>query len=126
MNHKDLAVWKESIKLVKEVYLLLKDFPSYEQFGICSQMRRAAVSIPSNIAEGAGRNSDKELLRFCYISHGSLAELETQLLISAELGYIKSDNDIFKQLITVRKILSGYISYLNTKLTKQSTSNLKS
>jgi len=126
MNHKDLAVWKESMKLVKEVYLLLKSYPSYEQFGICSQMRRAAVSIPSNIAEGAGRNSDKELLRFCLISQGSLAELETQLLISAELNYIKSNNDIFEQLITVRKILSGYISYLNTKLTKQSTSNPKS
>ena len=121
MNHKDLAVWKESMKLVKEVYLLLKSYPSYEQFGFCSQMRRAAVSIPSNIAEGAGRNSDKELLRFCLISQGSLAELETQLLISAELDYIKSNNDIFEQLITVRKILSGYISYLNTKLTKQST-----
>ena len=64
MNHKDLAVWKESMKLVKEVYLLLKSYPSYEQFGICSQMRRAAVSIPSNIAEGAGRNSDKELFVF--------------------------------------------------------------
>ena len=126
MNHKDLAVWKESMKLVKEVYLLLKSYPSYEQFGICSQMRRAAVSIPSNIAEGAGRNSDKELLRFCLISQGSLAELETQLLISAELDYIKSNNDIFEQLITVRKILSGYICYLNTKLTKQSTSNPKS
>lgn len=126
MNHKDLAVWKESMKLVKEVYLLLKSYPSYEQFGICSQMRRAAVSIPSNIAEGAGRNSDKELLRFCLISQGSLAELETQLLISAELDYIKSNNDIFEQLITVRKILSGYISYLNTKLTKQSTLNPKS
>ena len=126
MNHKDLAVWKESMKLVKEVYLLLKSYPSYEQFGICSQMRRTAVSIPSNIAEGAGRNSDKELLRFCLISQGSLAELETQLLISAELDYIKSNNDIFEQLITVRKILSGYISYLNTKLTKQSTSNPKS
>ena len=126
MNHKDLAVWKESMKLVKEVYLLLKSYPSYEQFGICSQMRRAAVSIPSNIAEGAGRNSDKELLRFCLISQGSLAELETQLLISAELDYIKSNNDIFEQIITVRKILSGYISYLNTKLTKQSTLNPKS
>ena len=122
MNHKDLAVWKESIKLVKEVYLLLKGFPSYEQFGICSQMRRAAVSIPSNIAEGAGRNNDKELVRLCYIAQGSLAELETQLIISEELGYFKSDNNIFNQLSTVRKILSGYITYLNNKLKKQSTS----
>ena len=126
MNHKDLAVWKESIKLVKEVYLLLKDFPSYEQFGICSQMRRAAVSVPSNIAEGAGRNSDKELVRFCYIAQGSLSELETQLIISAELGYIKSNNEIFKQLSIVRKILSGYITYLNNKLKKQSSLNPQS
>ena len=126
MNHKDLAVWKESIKLVKEVYLLLKDFPSYEQFGICSQMRRAAVSVPSNIAEGAGRNSDKELVRFCYIAQGSLSELETQLIISAELGYIKSNNEIFNQLSIVRKILSGYITYLNNKLKKQSSSNPQS
>ena len=116
MNHKDLAVWKESMKLVKEVYGLLKDFPPYEQFGICSQMRRSAVSIPSNIAEGAGRNNNKELLRFCLISQGSLSELETQLLISAELDYISSNNDIFDQITTVRKILSGYINYLKTKL----------
>ena len=126
MNHKDLAVWKESMKLVKEVYLLLKDFPSYEQFGICSQMRRAAVSIPSNIAEGAGRSSDKELLRFCLISQGSLAELETQLLISSDLNYIDSKHDVFKQITTVRKILSGYFNYLNAKTTKQSSSNPKS
>ena len=85
-------------------------------------MRRAAVSIPSNIAEGAGRNNDKELVRFCYIAQGSLAELETQLIISEELGYFKSDNNIFNQLSTVRKILSGYITYLNNKLKKQSTS----
>ena len=126
MNHKDLAIWKESIELVKEVYLLLKDFPSYEQFGICSQMRRAAVSVPSNIAEGAGRNSDKELVRFCYIAQGSLSELETQLIISVELGYIKSNNVIFKQLSTVRKILSGYITYLSNKLKKQPSSNPQS
>ena len=126
MNHKELAVWKESMKLVKEVYLLLKVFPSYEQFGICSQMRRSAVSIPSNIAEGAGRSSDKELLRFCLIAQGSLAELETQLLISADLDYIKSNNNIFKQIITVRKILSGYINYLNTKLEKQTSSKPQS
>ena len=125
MNHKDLAVWKESMKLVKEVYVLLKNFPDKEQFGICSQMRRSSVSIPSNIAEGAGRNSDKELLRFCLISQGSLAELETQLLISAELDYIKSNNEIFNQIIKVRKLLSGYISHINTKINKQSKTTPK-
>ena len=128
MDHKDLNVWKESMKLVKEVYLLLKTFPSYEQYGISAQMRRSAVSIPSNIAEGAGRNNDKENLRFCHYSHGSLAELETQLLLSAELGYIKKDNSVFKQITTVRKLLSGYIHHLQTKLdvtTKQTTPDIK-
>ncbi len=105
MNHKSLDVWKESMLWVKKVYLLLSDFPQSEQFGLCSQMRRSAVSIPSNIAEGCGRNSNKEAIRFCYISQGSLAELETQLLISADLEYIKSDNEIFNQIITVRKLL---------------------
>ena len=81
MNHKELNVWKESMILVRDVYRLLKQFPSEEQFGLCSQMRRSVVSIPSNIAEGCGRNSDKELIRFCYISSGSIAELEPQLLI---------------------------------------------
>lgn len=115
MNHKDLNVWKESMLLVKKVYLLLASFPQSEQFGLCSQMRRAAVSIPSNIAEGCGRNSDKEAIHFCYISHGSLAELETQLLISADLKYLKSDNDIFDQITTVRKLLSGFINHLQQK-----------
>lgn len=115
MNHKNLNVWKESMLLVKKVYLLLAGFPQSEQFGLCSQMRRAAVSIPSNIAEGCGRNSDKETIHFCNISQGSLAELETQLLISADLEYIKSDNDIFNQIILVRKLLSGLIHHLQQK-----------
>jgi len=119
MNHKELNVWKESMKLVKDVYLLLSNFPQSEQYGLCSQMRRAAVSIPSNIAEGCGRNSDKELIHFCYISQGSLAELETQLLISVDLNYIESKNEIFNQLITVGKLMSGFIHYLQTKLDDQ-------
>ena len=121
VTYRDLTVWQKSMTLARRIYEITTFYPEEERFGLVSQMRRCSVSIPSNIAEGAGRNSDKELLRFCLISQGSLAELETQLLISAELDYIKSNNDIFEQLITVRKILSGYISYLNTKLTKQST-----
>lgn len=115
MNHKDLNVWKESMKLVKDVYQLLTAFPQHELYGLCSQMRRAAVSIPSNIAEGCGRNSDKELIHFCHISQGSLAELETQLLIAADLNYMDSENAIFNQLMKVGKLMSGFIHYLQTK-----------
>ena len=82
MNHKNLDVWKKSIALVKDVYNITKGFPDDEKFGIVNQIRRAAVSIPSNIAEGCGRCSDKELLRFLDIANGSLAELETQLIIA--------------------------------------------
>ena len=114
MNHKDLNVWKESMKLVKDVYLSLKSYPSHEQFGLCSQMRRSAVSIPSNIAEGAGRDNDKENLRFCFIAQGSLAELETQVLLSADLGYLKSKTDLLNQITIVQKLLSGYIRHLQS------------
>ena len=115
MNHKDLNVWKESMLLVKKVYLLISNFPQSEQFGLSSQMRRAAVSIPSNIAEGCGRNSDKELIHFCNISQGSLAELETQLLIAVDLNFIEPKDEIFDQLMKVRKLISGFINYLQTK-----------
>ena len=91
MNHKNLEVWKESMRLVKNVYFLLESFPQKEQSVFGLQMRRSAISIPSNIAEGAARNSNKEFIHFCFISQGSLAELETQLLISASLKYITID-----------------------------------
>lgn len=121
MNHKELNVWKESMKLVKDVYLSLKDFPSEEQYGLCSQMRRSAVSIPSNIAEGSGRDNNKENIRFCYIAQGSLSELETQLLISVDLEYIKPDHALFKQVTTVQKLLSGYIRHLQSKVNSPQT-----
>ena len=85
MYHKDMEVWKKSIGLVTKVYELTKIFPEDEKFGLVSQIRRAAVSIPSNIAEGAARNSDKEIQRFLDISLGSIAELETQLIIAENL-----------------------------------------
>ena len=84
-THKDLDVWKLGIELVQEVYEVTKVFPKEEMYGLTSQIRRAAVSIPSNIAEGYARESIKELIRFLYISLGSLSELETQLLISIKL-----------------------------------------
>ncbi len=113
-THKDLDVWKKSIDFVTKVYNLTDKFPNNEKFGIVSQIRRAAVSIPSNIAEGSARNSKKELVQFLYVSLGSAAELETQLIISEKLKYI--DNlDVLNDLNDIQKMIMGLIKYLRNK-----------
>ena len=113
-THKDLKVWEKSMDLVVSTYKLSSHFPAAEKFGLTSQMRRAAVSVPSNIAEGAARSSTKEYIRFLYISLGSLSELETQFLISKRLEYI---NDILEEsIIEIRKMLLGLIKNLKSKL----------
>jgi four helix bundle protein len=113
-NHKDLDVWKESMVLAKLIYSLTKKFPKEEIYGLTSQMRRCSVSIPSNIAEGAARSSDKEFIQFLYISLGSLSELETQVTLSGDLGFSK-DQSIITKIETVRKKLLGLIKYLKRK-----------
>lgn len=113
-THKDLDVWKKSMNLAEEVYELTQGFPKEEIFGLISQMRRAAVSIPSNIAEGAARNSDKEFVQFLHVSLGSLAELETQLLLSRELGFVK-DEQLDQKVEQIRKMLLGLVKYLKSK-----------
>ena len=90
MTHKDLDVWKLSIDLVKDVYNITKTFPQSEIYGLTSQIRRCAVSIPSNIAEGSARSSNKEFIQFLYIALGSCAELETQLIISKEINVVSN------------------------------------
>ena len=111
-THKDLIVWKKGIELVKNIYLITNSFPNSEQFGLISQMRRCAVSIPSNIAEGCGRNSNKELIHFLYIALGSSSELETQIIISAELNFLENEkateclnllNEIIKMITSLIK-----------------------
>ena len=87
---KDLIVWQKSMALTKEIYVLVKRLPKEELYALSDQMRRAAVSIPSNIAEGQGRTSAKEFAHFLSIGNGSKAELETQLLLCVELGYLES------------------------------------
>jgi four helix bundle protein len=114
MNHKDLDVWKESMILAKEVYHLTKGFPKEEIYGLTSQMRRCSVSIPSNIAEGAARSSDKELIQFLYISLGSLSELETQLLLSRDLGFV-GNLDILPRINSIKIKILGLIKYLKMK-----------
>jgi four helix bundle protein len=86
-GYKDLLVWRKGIELVKEIYRLTKPFPADERFGLISQMRRAAVSIPSNIAEGQARKTTGEFVQFVSHAEGSLAELDTQLVLAVELGY---------------------------------------
>lgn len=109
----ELNVWIDARKLVNVIYNITKLFPKEEQFGLVNQMRRCAVSIPSNIAEGCGRNHKKDSLQFFYISRGSLYELETQLYLSSDLDFINSSQleDTLVQLETVRKLLNGFIRY---------------
>jgi four helix bundle protein len=94
ISFKDLIVWQKSILLVKNIFLLTTSFPGEEKFGLVSQMRRAAVSIPSNIAEGQARRTTPDFVRFISMAEGSLAELDTQLIISAELGYCSHEQTI--------------------------------
>ncbi|MGE8377973.1 four helix bundle protein [Sphingobacterium sp. GVS05A] len=91
-NYKELILWQKSITLVSDVYKATATFPDRERFNLISQINRAAVSIPSNIAEGAGRNSDKEFVQFLAIAHASTYEVETQLIISKNLGYLSEED----------------------------------
>lgn len=105
--HYNLAAWKLAMTLVKNVYQATRTFPQEEIYGLTAQMRRAAVSIPSNLAEGAARTGRKEFAQFLSIAKGSLSELETQLLISAELGYLDATHALFELVEEVSRVLSG-------------------
>ena len=108
-SHKDLQVYQESLLLVKDVYSLVSFFPKDELFGLTSQMKRCAISIPSNIAEGAGRKGSAEFVRFLYISLGSLSELETQLDIAVMLNFCEKREDIIKRIFYIKNMLSKLI-----------------
>ena len=112
-NHKDLIVWQKSMKLVKDLYQITQVFPKEEIYGITSQMRRAAVSIPSNIAEGYGRGHDKELIQFLYISLGSASELETQLIICNDIHYLSTQS--FEELNSLNNEIIRMLSSIINK-----------
>ncbi len=116
-THKDLDVWKDSIVFVKDIYSVTNIFPKSELYGIVSQIRRSAVSVPTNIAEGAGRQYAKESIQFFYISLGSLTETETLLIISKELLFLKDEDfEIMEvKLTSIRKQLLGLIKYYQKK-----------
>ena len=115
--HKDLLVWQRAIDFVTQVYKLTSEFPNHEMYGLTSQLRRASISIPSNIAEGAARKSDKEFVRFLYIARASAAEVETQFIISENLGYVLSDkSNLKKELLSISKMLTALIHKINKRI----------
>ena len=116
-THKDLDVWKKSVDLVTDIYKVTKCFPKEEIYGITNQMRRAAVSIPSNIAEGAGRQTDKEFVQFLHIAMGSSSELETQIIICKNLEYIGVEemNTVLEKVYDIRKMLTGLLRAVKSR-----------
>lgn len=116
-NYKDLTVWQKSYRLCLEVYRITKGFPKEERFGLTSQIRRAALSIPSNIAEGYGRKTTPDYLRSLYIAYGSVCELETQVLLSGDLGYVKEDKlaALEADVGEVERMLKALIKSLQNK-----------
>ncbi|MNG04362.1 hypothetical protein D3C84_874880 [compost metagenome] len=113
MEYSKLEVWIEARKLVNLIYDSSQSFPKEELFGLTNQMRRAAVSIPSNIAEGCGRQTSKDTINFLHISRGSLYELETQYYLAFDQKYIdeNSFNVAFEQIQVCKKLLNGFINY---------------
>jgi len=112
-----LKTWQEGEKLVVMIYKTMKKFPKSELFGLISQMRRCAVSITSNIAEGFSRNSSKDKLQFYFISRGSVTELQSQLYVSKDIGYLEERDfqDLFSQTVLVNKLVNGLIKSLQKK-----------
>lgn len=115
MKHQDLDIWKKSIDIVTIIYKITEKFPQNEQYGLTSQIRRSAVSIPSNIAEGCARFSDKDTLNFLSIAVGSIAELQTQLLIAKNLQYIENSDKITDELEIIKKMILNLSKYLKSK-----------
>jgi four helix bundle protein len=116
-SYRDLKVWQKGMELAVQCYQITSDLPASERFGLTSQIRRAAASIPANIAEGRARNHTKEFVQFLYIAHGSLAELETHLILGLKLKYF-SDEIVGKMLgsaAEIGKMLNGLINSLSGK-----------
>ena len=109
-NYKNLHIWQEGINLARKIYEVTGNFPANEKYGIVSQMTRAAVSIPSNIAEGAGRNSNKDFANFLSIAIGSIFELHTQMAICEQIGYINEETtkQLEQQIYTLQQQITTY------------------
>ena len=116
-NYKELKVWQKSYKLCLEIYRITAKFPKEERYGLTSQIRRSAVSIPSNIAEGYGGKTTADYIRYLYIAYGSVCELETQILLSMDLGYVDSAviEKIKDEIQQIERMLKGLIKSLENK-----------
>jgi four helix bundle protein len=115
-RHHSLRVWQDAVRLVTTIYRLTENFPPDERYGLVSQMRRSAVSVPSNIAEGAGRGSEKEWLQFLFIARGSMSELETQIMVAENLGYIQSTGRLFEEIDKLFAQLGALINRIKTRI----------
>lgn len=117
-SYKELIAWRKAIEFVEAIYLCSKSFPSSEIYGLTSQLRRAAVSIPSNIAEGYGRKSQKEYEQFLYIAYGSALEVETQLVIAMRLGYIPAER--YEEMNALLQEVIKMLFVMKNKIVKKS------
>ena len=115
-NYKELEIWKSSLKYCTPIYKITAKFPEEEKFGLISQLRRASVSVPSNIAEGSARNSNKDFIRFLEYSLGSCREIDTQLLVSVDLEFISSDeiNLLSNELNRIMVMINNFIKRLKS------------
>ena len=113
-TYRDLDIWKKGLEIVKDIYKITESFPKQELYGLCTQMRRSAVSIPSNIAEGFRRYHNKEYKQFLYITLGSCAELETQITIAKEINYVskESEDALLERLDHICRMVSNLIKKL--------------
>ena len=114
-KHYDLMAWQQAMQLVKRVYEVTRIFPADEKFGLISQMRRAAVSVPSNIAEGAARQTGREFAQFLVIARGSLSELDTQLLLARDLGFTPAQPELESLIDRVFGLLGGLLNSLQNE-----------
>ena len=121
-NFRELKIWQESMKIVKSVYSLTSNLPSDERFGLVSQINRCSISIPSNIAEGSGRTSDKEFIHFLNISISSSFELETQLILANDL-FNSDSEEIIEKINELQKMIVGFKKSLDVKYDSSLTSN---
>ena len=115
-GHRDLIAWQQAMELVREIYRVTRNFPKDEQYGLISQLRRAAVSVPSNLAEGYGRNTRKELHQYIGQARGSLAEVETLIEIAKDLGYLdpRVTRELLSKISRVGRLLTGLRSWSET------------
>jgi four helix bundle protein len=123
-NHKDLILWQKAVELAREVHALSLSFPRHEIFGLTSQVRRAAVSVASNTAEGAARRTTKDFIAFLHIARGSLAELETQMILAVQFQYVRSGDlaPVMARIDEVGRLLNGVIKGLNRRMNASSPS----